>query len=117
MKYWPIEDAGGLVRIDRHNLPDLDQLMLDVLMHPEVRERLIEQWEEQTYPGFEEDRPTAIPDYDRWHGGEAQIGFYRTNPCTCGYEHSFDLASVEMTDDGDPMGKGARGAFMAVYLR
>lgn len=117
MKFWRIEEAGGLVRIDRHNLPDLDDLMLDVLMHPEVRERLEEQWEEQTWPGDEEDRATAVPDCDRWYGGEAVIGFYRTNPCTCGEEHSFDMASVDMSEDGEPTGRGARGSFMAVFFR
>lgn len=117
MKFWHIEDAGGMVRIDRHNLPDLDDLMLEVLMHPDVRETLDEQWEEQLWPGSEEDRATAIPHCDSWYRGEAEVGCYRTNPCTCGEEHSFDMAPVEMSEDGTPTGKGARGSFMAVYFR
>lgn len=116
-KFWPIEEAGGLARIDRHNLPDLDDLMLEVLMLPETREALDEQWEDQVYPGGENDRPTAVPYCDRWHRGEAEIGYFRTNPCMCGEEHTFDLGTVEMDENGEPMGGAARGAFLGVYFR
>lgn len=117
LRFWGIEESGGMVVIDRHNLPDLDDLMLDVLMHPEVREALEEQWEDQIYPGAESDRATAVPYYDRWHRGEATVGFFRTNPCTCGEEHSFDLGTVEADDDLRPVGRAARGAFLGVWFR
>ncbi|KEP72869.1 hypothetical protein HR12_39510 [Microbacterium sp. SUBG005] len=117
LHFWPIEESGGLVRIDRHNLPDLDELMLDVLMDRDVRERLSEQWEDQIYPGGEHDRPTAIPYCDRWYRGEAEVGYFRTNPCTCGEEHQFDLGTVQTDEEDQPIGKSGRGAFLGVWFR
>ncbi|MDR6691355.1 hypothetical protein J2X55_002267 [Microbacterium sp. 1154] len=110
MKLWGIEDSGPLVRIDHHNLPDLDELMLDVLMHPDMRDQLEDDWSWVTEG---EDVPTRFAGA---YKPEAMVGWYRTNPCTCGEEHSFDMGSVDSDDDGLPVGKAARGAFMAVHF-
>lgn len=115
LKMWEIEESGPLVRIDKHKLPDLDDLMLDVLTTPGIVDRNREIWEDAADDG--EDRPTSIPDTDTWYLGEALVGFYRTNPCTCGEEHQFDMAEVPMDGDGQPLGAAARGAFLGVFFR
>ena len=119
LRFWSIEEAGGLVRIDRHNLPDLDDLMLEVLSIPEIAERNAERWHDAFDDGREyaQDRATSIPDTDNWSGGESVVGFYRTNPCSCGDDHTFDMGEVPMDDDGNPTGRAARGAFLGVYFR
>jgi hypothetical protein len=104
LNVWPIEYSGPLVRIDKHNLPDLDDLMLDILAHEEVQSDLRWHWAEH-------DIATAVTNY-----GEAEVGFFRKNPCACGDNHTFDLGGVGMDDDGNPVGKAARGAFMGVYF-
>lgn len=114
LNVWPIEYSGPLVRIDKHDLPDLDDLMLDVLMHPDIYAEAIYEWEPALYPwGTADDVPTSIPSYSR---GEAVVGYFRKNPCACGDGHGFDLGEVGMDDEGNPVGKAARGAFLGVYF-
>lgn len=105
LNVWPIEYSGPLVRVDKHNLPDLDDLMLDILADPEVRAEVTLHW-------VEEDGPTTVMD----GRGEGEVGFYRKNPCACGDGHTFDMGYVRMDDAGNPVGKAARGAFMGVYF-
>lgn len=104
LNVWPIEYSGPLVRIDKHNLPDLDDLMLDILSDPELHSDLGPYW-------VENDIATAVTNY-----GEARVGYFRKNPCACGDGHRFDMGEVPMDDDGNPIGKAARGAFMGVYF-
>lgn len=109
-KLWPIEESGPLVRMDSRNMPDLDDLMLEILQHAELRDVLSDDWQ---WVMEGEDVPTRIPTgYKR----EPEVGWFRTNPCVCGEGHTFDLAGVPVGDDGKPVGRGARGAFMAVYF-
>lgn len=106
LNIWPIEYSGPLVRIDKHNLPDLDDLMLDILADQDTQMEVRFWW-------YDEDPATSVP---RASAGEAEVGFYRKNPCACGDGHGFDLGYVSMDDDGKPVGKAARGAFMGVYF-
>jgi hypothetical protein len=108
---WSIEESGPLVKIDKRNLPDLDDLMLDILMRPEVHQDALYEWEPLVY-GVTDDIPTRIPSAY----GEGLVGYYRKNPCACGDGHGFDLGEVPMDDDGKPVGRAARGAFMGVYF-
>lgn len=110
MKLWGIEDSGPLVRVDHHNLPDLDDLMLDMLAHPDLADQLHDDWEWVTEG---EDPVTRIPGA---YNHEAMVGWYRTNPCICGEGHRFDMDTVNSDDDGRPLGKAARGAFMGVHF-
>lgn len=115
LNVWLIESSGPLVRIDKHNLPDLDDVMLEVLMHPDVHDELVYEWEPvSTSWGSSDDVPTYMPGYSR--GGEPRVGYFRKNPCACGDGHTFDLGEVPMDDDGRPVGKAARGAFLGVYF-
>lgn len=115
MKFWTIEDAVGLAKIDHKALPDLDDLMLDLMAVPEVVESNTERWEDQFGWGefLDEDHPTRLAHAER---GELRIGWYRTNPCNCGEEHTFDMAEVPTGEDGAPIGSAARGAFMGVFI-
>ncbi|UAJ78347.1 hypothetical protein IT072_13880 [Leifsonia sp. ZF2019] len=105
LNVWSIEYSGPLVRIDKHNLPDLDDLLLDILAHPETQSELRWHW-------VESDPATALHS----RGGEAHVGYFRKNPCACGDNHTFDLGEVGMDEDGNPVGRAARGAFMGVYF-
>lgn len=100
-----IEESGPLVRLDRHNLPDLDALMLEVYAWC-VSEDLI-------YPDEGGDDPTSIPEAN----GEAQVGWFRKNPCACGNDHTFDMDELLLDDDGEPLDvRRRRGAFFGVYF-
>lgn len=104
LEVWPIEYSGPLIKIDKHNLPDLDDLMLDVLATLSFETEMRWDWEDDAVTRIAGD----------W--SEASVGFYRKNPCACGDGHGFDLGYVGMDDEGKPVGKAARGAFMGVYF-
>lgn len=120
-KIWHMEDSGPLARIDHRNLPDLDDLMLELAAWSITEDPEYfgdDRFTYVDYNGVERagggDRPTRVASgYDR--GGEAKVGWMRTNPCTCGGEHSFDLVEVTTEDGARPDGKAGRGTFMAVY--
>ena len=99
-----VEDSGPLVHIDKHDLPDLDDLMLEVYAWY-VDEGLI-------YPDESDDEPTRIPYADH----EAEIGYFRKDPSNFG-DFAWMLGTVPMDDEGQPLGRAARGAFMGVYFR
>jgi len=124
-----IEESGPLVRLDRHALPDLDDLLLDVLAHQRAERLGYDPYDEPWWDGDRYtitdpergrtynvggDRATSIPGCEM--PGEASVGFYRKNPCACGEDHSFDMAEVPMDDDGSPAGRAARGAFLGVHF-
>lgn len=104
---WPIDGSGPLVRIDKHDLPDLDDLMLEIFAHPEVQCEVRYWW-------YDDDPATCIPGGS---AGEAEVGFFRKNPCACGDGHTFDMGYVGMDDEGNAVGSAARGAFLGVYFQ
>lgn len=95
------EGTGLLVRLTKEI--DLDDLLIALLANDEVR----------SYDQRHDD-PSTLPGYtflDR--GREAEVGWYRKQPCTCGEEHSWDMALVSSEK---PEGKHAYGAFLGVFL-
>lgn len=98
-----IEYSGPLVRLDRNALPDLDTLLLDIYADPALSH--------ETRADMEEDWPTRLPG-----GAEGRVGVYRKNPCACGGGHGFELGEVDMDDDGIPVGRAARGAFLGIWF-
>jgi len=103
-----IQESGPLVHLDKNHLPDLDDLMIDVLVWQGGQNRF-DEWD--TDAG---DFPTQI--FDSYYYREASVGWYRKNPCACGDEHKFDMDSVAFDDDFVPQGPAARGAFVGVYF-
>lgn len=91
---------GILVRLTKEI--DLDELLLDLAIEGELlsyRQR--------------HDDPTILPGsafLDR--GREAQVGWFRKQPCTDG-RHNWDMAFVSSEK---PEGNKARGAFLGVFL-
>jgi len=58
---------------------------------------------------LEPDDPTVVELVDNsLHGLRPEVGWYRCNPCHCGEEHRFDMATAD--------GPG-RGNFRGVYFR
>lgn len=59
------------------------------------------------------DDPTTLPGYPyREEGRQAQVGWFRKQPCTDG-DHSWDMAFVSSEK---PEGSKAHGAFLGVFL-
>jgi hypothetical protein len=117
-----IEESGPLVHLDKHHLPDLEDLMLDVWAwafgrEPEIAYDERYSWVAEDGSTVEGggDLPTHIP--NGWpHRTEAAVGYYRKNPCVCGDGHSFDMFELETDDEGNPVGSASRGAFLGVYF-
>jgi len=96
------ESNGVLVRLTKEI--DLDELFLHLLTNPELR----------SDRGAWFDDPTTLPGYSfNGRGREADVAWFRKQPCTCGEEHSWDMALVS---SDKPEGSKARGAFLGVYL-
>lgn len=113
-----IEETGPLVNIG--HLPDLDDLMLDVLAWSAAdREELFgEERFSYEHNGrtiqYGGDRATRIPGTEY---GEAEVGWFRKNPCACGGEHAFDMDNLGTSDDGGkPDTRAARGSFLGVHF-
>lgn len=65
------------------------------------------------YGDWRDDEQTTLPGYaflDR--GRQAQVGWFRKQPCTDG-DHNWDMAFVSSEK---PEGKRAYGAFLGVFL-
>lgn len=120
-----IVDSGPLVRIDHHNLPDLDMLMLDVYAW-QVAEDVIQPWEEPYSYEHEGktvawggDEPTRVEGTWYTRGDGLMVRWLRKNPCACGDEHTFDMDDLGYDENaklGRPTTKRIRGAFMGVYF-
>lgn len=93
-----------LARLDWRDLPDLDDLALEVLASPDEADGLWWEWED--------DYPTRISggDHPTANAGEARVGWFRTSPCWCG-EHGWHLDAL---GDDRPQTPAGRGAFMGV---
>lgn len=98
---WDCEDGNGiLVRLTQE--VDLDDLFVS-LAGGYANDAGV----------WEYDDPTTLPGYPfRESGRQAQVGWFRKNPCTDG-DHNWDMAFVA---DDKPQGSKARGAFLGVFL-
>lgn len=91
---------GILVRLTKE--VDLDDLLVTLAANGEVL----------TYSP-RHDEPTTLPGYPFLGiGRQAQVGWFRKQPCTDG-DHSWDMAFVS---NEKPEGKRAFGSFLGVFL-
>lgn len=98
-----IEDYGPVIRIDKHNLPDLDDLLLEALGHEETGD----DW------AWRNDEPTRIAEGSR----EARVQHFHMDPCPCGGdEHGWHLGIVSEDDDGMPLDPNLRGVWLGVWF-
>lgn len=101
-RLYVLDEGQVVARIDKHNLPDLDDLALEVL------DAAIDEgawWLEDVEW---DDAPTRITS-----GSEPVIRHRRISPCSCG-DHSWHMDWVSEDENGMPNGTDARGSFLAV---
>lgn len=97
-----LDEGGIFARIDKHELPDLDDVLLEMVEH----RRDEEEW---GYFDWQDDIPTRVG------YGEATVGHHRISPCWCG-DHGWHIDPVHEDQDGMPDRPSGRGAFLAVMF-
>lgn len=97
MKIHHLVEGDVGVRIDKDHLPDLDDLMLDVVR------------EEMDYLWFDDD-PTVIDA----HQTEPEWQWVRISPCFCG-EHGWHWDSRRVPDDKDLLEDRPARRFVALH--
>ena len=103
-----LDEGQLLARIDKHNLPDLDDVLLE-MADGAIDEGMY--WMEDVH---ELDEPTRLTSADVRYA-EASVRHRRISPCFCG-DHGWHLDSVHEDEDGMPDRKSGRGAFLAVMF-
>ncbi len=103
-----LDEGQVFARIDKHDLPDLDQVVLEIyaglVASGSMASLEDDQWD---------DEPTRI---STWDGGrEARVSHRRISPCFCG-DHGWHLDSVHEDENGMPDRPDGRGAFLAVMF-
>lgn len=97
-----LDEGGIFARIDKHILPDLDDVLFEMAEY--LRDR--NDW---TVLDWDDDLPTRVGN------GEPTIGHHRISPCWCG-DHSWHIDPVHEDEDGMPDRPSGRGAFLAVMF-
>jgi hypothetical protein len=95
-----LDEGGIFARIDKHVLPDLDDVLLEMIEH----RRYQDGWDDWD----DEDQPTMIS-----RTAEATVKHKRISPCFCG-DHGWHLDWVHEDEEGMPDRSDGRGAFLAV---
>lgn len=101
----PLDEGGIFARIDKHELPDLDDVLLEMLIdaHSEpIYWAEGDQWD---------DVPTRFMSSQQ----EADVRHLRISPCFCG-EHGWHIDTVHEDEDGMPDRPSGRGAFLGVMF-
>lgn len=97
-----LDEGGIFARLDKHVLPDLDDVLFEMLEHRRDEDYWIgDDWED--------DVPTRIA------RGEADVRHLRISPCYCG-DHGWHIDTVHEDEDGMPDRKDGRGAFLGVMF-
>ena len=99
-----LDEGQIFARIDKHELPDLDAVLLEML------EYAADETDSSFYWAIEDDEPTRLG-----MAGQASVKHRRISPCSCG-DHGWHLDWVREDEDGMPNRSDGRGAFLAVMV-
>lgn len=99
MKVHLLTEGQVAVRLDYKNLPDLDDLMVEVLR--------AQDWEDQHWD-WEDDEPSRITSVS-----EPMWQWTKTSPCWCG-EHGWHWDSRRVPDEKDLLDDRPKGRFVAM---
>lgn len=99
MKIHLLTEGQTAVRLDYRNLPDLDDLMVEIAR--------FQDWEDSKWE-WDEDEPTRIAS-----DAEPRWQWTKISPCWCG-EHGWHWDSRSVPDEKDLLADRPRGKFVAM---